>query len=213
MTDEFDMSLSRRGSIRDSRDSTLPFDDPPHAPSPRNFHTPSPHGSFRDEAFSSPLGARFDIGKGTRRIQAFKFKVGDRVEVRDEPHQTWVNGIVESLQADGRPRVARENKPQAFPFNECRRPLESVSETEEIVRASVASIFNKLTEGSTCVEVDEILKLFETAKVKWPKALSNKKSINRKSFEAIIVSTATSMKITEDELCTKLLEALRQMDE
>jgi hypothetical protein len=46
------------------------------------------------------------------------FKVGDKVEVRDDPAQIWMSGVVHSLQSDGRPRVMRDGKHQAFPFNE-----------------------------------------------------------------------------------------------
>lgn len=48
------------------------------------------------------------------------FKVGDKVEVRDDPAQIWLSGVVHSLQGDGRPRVMRDGKKQAFPFNEVR---------------------------------------------------------------------------------------------
>ena len=84
---------------------------------------PSPDGSVSDMRFTTPLGARFDPGKSTRKAQAYKFKVGDVVEVRDDPFQPWRRGTVAALQADGRPRVRRADSDvgSAFPFNEfCR---------------------------------------------------------------------------------------------
>jgi len=49
------------------------------------------------------------------------FSVGDRVEVRDKPEDTWQSGVVESIQANGRPRVKRDMAGgAAFPWNEVR---------------------------------------------------------------------------------------------
>jgi hypothetical protein len=70
-----------------------------------------------------PLGARFNSGgagsKSERKSQSHRFGVGDRVEVRDDPSESWQRGVVESLQGNGRPRVKRDLVGgAAFPWNE-----------------------------------------------------------------------------------------------
>ena len=101
---------------------------------------PSPDGSVSDMRFTTPLGARFDPGKSTRKAQAYKFKVGDVVEVRDDPFQPWRRGTVAALQADGRPRVRRADSDvgSAFPFNECRTPLDAIEDDDCMSEVSVA---------------------------------------------------------------------------
>ena len=67
------------------------------------------------------LGARFDATgskSAARREQSHRFKVGDRVLVRDKEGQPWAEGTVELVQADGRPRVRREGSAGSFPYSE-----------------------------------------------------------------------------------------------
>jgi len=134
-----------RTAIRDSRDDTLPLS--PITSLERftktqlsgGFHTPPGGQSVNgDEGsvgsrYSTPVGARFDPGKSSRHIQSYKFKVGDRVEVRDDPYMDWQKGTVHGLLADGRPRIQRDIIPGApFPFNEVRSLLEVVDEYGEM---------------------------------------------------------------------------------
>mmetsp|Transcript_63825 Transcript_63825/g.128250 ORF Transcript_63825/g.128250 Transcript_63825/m.128250 type:complete len:203 (-) Transcript_63825:292-900(-) len=124
------------GSVRDSQDTTLM---PPTTSATRftkeqikqsGFTTP-PKLSSIDDRSQTPLGARFDPGKSFRKNQAYRFKIGDSVEVRDDPSKSWVPGTVDSLQADGRPRVKKDSGGNPFPWNECRMPLLTVEEQEE----------------------------------------------------------------------------------
>eukprot|EP00613_Pedinella_sp_CCMP2098_P056348 CAMPEP_0171860104 /NCGR_PEP_ID=MMETSP0992-20121227/26291_1 /TAXON_ID=483369 /ORGANISM="non described non described, Strain CCMP2098" /LENGTH=165 /DNA_ID=CAMNT_0012481877 /DNA_START=15 /DNA_END=511 /DNA_ORIENTATION=+ len=85
------------------------------------FTTP-PKLSSIDDRSQTPLGARFDPGKSFRKNQAYRFKIGDSVEVRDD--------IFSKKPMEGR-GVKKDSGGNPFPWNECRMPLLTVEEQEE----------------------------------------------------------------------------------